>query len=162
MEREAASRTFSKGRIIQSYWARSACKHRVALLSEFSSRNLSAAQGVFRRAQQRFFVPLQRRIYFMAKQSIMFAATALLMSCGIASAQAPARDLPDAANPSAGTPAPNNARTGTPERPPAATMPDANMPDPITTGRVPASSEKMQREMDNVGGGKTAPGDEKK
>ena len=80
----------------------------------------------------------------MAKQSIMFAATALLMSCGIASAQAPARDLPDAANPSAAAPAPNNARTRTPERPPPATMPDANMPDPITTGRVPASTSSQK------------------
>jgi hypothetical protein len=93
----------------------------------------------------------------MNKQSIILTTTTLLLSGAIASAQTPARDLPDAANPNAAGPAP----TGTPDRPPAASLPDASAPDPTITGQAPASSEKMQPEMDSVGGGKTAPGAEK-
>jgi len=96
----------------------------------------------------------------MKKQSIILTTITLLLS--VASAQTPARDLPAAANPNAAGPAPNNARTGTPDRPPAASLPDASAPDPTITGQAPASSEKMQPEMDSVGGGKTAPGAEKK
>ena len=78
----------------------------------------------------------------MLKQSVVFAVAALLISGGIASAQTPTRDFPDAANPTAAPPAANNPRTGTPDRPPAATMPDANAPDPATTGQAPTTSEK--------------------
>ena len=87
----------------------------------------------------------------------ILAGATLLISSGVASAQTPARDLPDAANPSAAGPAPNNARTGTADRPPS--TPDANAPN---AGQNPVGSEKMQPEMDSVGGGKTAPGAEKK
>jgi hypothetical protein len=41
-------------------------------------------------------------------------------------------------------------------------MPDANTPDPASTGQAPATSEKMQPEMDSVGGPKSPPGVEKK
>jgi hypothetical protein len=96
----------------------------------------------------------------MKDRCIILATATLLISSGIASAQTPARDLPDAANPSAAGPAPNNARTGTADRPPlSATTPDANAPN---AGQNPVGSEKMQPEMDSVGGGKTAPGAEKK
>jgi hypothetical protein len=98
----------------------------------------------------------------MMKSSVVFAVAALFIGGGIASAQAPTRDFPDAANPTAAPPAANNPRTGTPDRPPAATMPDANTPDPATTGQAPVTSEKMQPEMDSVGGPKSPPGAEKK
>ena len=92
----------------------------------------------------------------------LFTAAALLISSGIASAQMPTQDLPDAANPTATPPVSNSPKTGTSDRPPTATMPDANAPNPATAGQAPASSEKMQPEMDSVGGGRTAPGAEKK
>jgi hypothetical protein len=96
----------------------------------------------------------------MNDRCTILAIATLLISSGVASAQTPARDLPDAANPSAAGPAPNNARAGTADRPPSsATTPDANAP---IAGQNPAGSEKMQPEMDSVGGGKTAPGEEKK
>lgn len=100
----------------------------------------------------------------MMKQPVVFAVVALFVSGGIASAQAPAptRDFPSAANPTATPPAANSPRTGTPDRPPAATMPDANAPDPASTGQAPATAEKMQPEMDSVGGPKSPPGAEKK
>ena len=98
----------------------------------------------------------------MLKQSVVFAVAALLISGGIASAQTPTRVFPDAAIPTAAPPAANNPRTGTPDRPPAATMPDANPPDPATTGQAPATSEKIQPEMDSVGAPKPPPGAEKK
>ena len=82
----------------------------------------------------------------MLKQSVVFAVAALLISGGNASAQTPA----------------NNPRTGTPDRPPAATMLDANAPDPATTGQAPTTSEKIQPEMDSVGAPKPPPGAEKK
>ena len=102
------------------------------------------------------FENIERHI--MKNRCIILTTTTLLLSGAIASAQTPARDLPDAANPNAAGPAP----TGTPDRPPAASLPDASAPDPTITGQAPASSEKMQPEMDSVGGGKTAPGAEKK
>src|SRR3979490_3141669 len=98
----------------------------------------------------------------MMKQSAVFAVAALfIISGGIASAQVPTRDFPAAANPTAAPPAANNPRTGTPDRPPAATMPEANAPAPATTGQAPATSE-MHPEMDSVGGSKSLPGAEKK
>jgi hypothetical protein len=105
------------------------------------------------------FEHIERHI--MKNRCIILTTTTLLLSAAIASAQTPARDLPDAANPNAAGPAPNNARTGTPDRPPVVSLPDASAPDPTITGQAPASSEKMQPEMDSVGGGKTAPGAEK-
>jgi hypothetical protein len=98
----------------------------------------------------------------MKKQFTTLPTVALLIGTAIASAQTPSRDLPDAANPSGAGLAPNNARSGTLDRPPAASVPDASAPDPAITGQAPATSEKMQPEMDSVGGGKTAPGAEKK
>ena len=97
----------------------------------------------------------------MMKQSTVFAVAALF-SGGIASAQAPTRDFPAGANPTPAPPAATNPRTGTPDRPPAATMPEANAPDQATTGQAPATSKKMQPEMDSVGGPKPLPGAEKK
>jgi len=41
-------------------------------------------------------------------------------------------------------------------------MPDANSPSSEATGQTRAPSEKMEPEMDSIGGGKTAPGEEKK
>jgi len=41
-------------------------------------------------------------------------------------------------------------------------MPEANAPDPATTGQAPATSEKMQPEMDSVGGSKSPAGAERK
>ena len=107
-------------------------------------------------------IALMQEIDLMNRQPIIFAIAALLVSGAFASAQTPSRDLPDAANPSSASPAPNNASTGSSDRPAAATMPDANTPAPSATGQAPATSEKMQPEMDSVGGGKTAPGKEKK
>jgi hypothetical protein len=106
-----------------------------------------------------FVFPSDMERHIMKNQCMILTAIMLLLSGAISSAQTPARDLPDAANPSAAGPAPNNARTGTPDRPPAAS-PDASAPDPTSTGQAPASSEKMP--LDSVGGGKTAPGEEKK
>jgi hypothetical protein len=98
----------------------------------------------------------------MTKQVPVFAVAVLLAGSGIASAQSPTRDFPDAANPTAAPPAANSPRTGTPERPPAATLPDANAPDPVTTGEAPGMSKQTEPEMDSVGGGKTPAGEEKK
>src|SRR4051794_29946483 len=107
-----------------------------------------------------FSFEIERHI--MKNRCIILTTITLLLSGAIASAQTPAQDLPDAANPNAAGPAPNNARTGTPDRPPGASLPDASAPDPTMTGQAPASSEKMQPKMDSVGGGKTAPGAERK
>jgi hypothetical protein len=98
----------------------------------------------------------------MKNQCIILTIMTLLLSSAVASAQTPARDLPDATNPNTVGPAPNNARTGTTDRPPAASSPNASTPDPTITGQAPGSSEKMQPEMDNVGPSKTTPGAEKK
>jgi hypothetical protein len=49
-------------------------------------------------------------------------------------------------------------RIARPPRP----MPEANAPDPATTGQAPTISEKMQPEMDSVGGPKSRAGEEKK
>lgn len=98
----------------------------------------------------------------MTKRHLAFAVAALLAGPGVASAQSPARDFPDAANLTAAPPAANSPRTGTPERPPTATMPEANAPDPVTTGEVPSTAKKMEPEMDSVGGSKTPAGEEKK
>jgi hypothetical protein len=91
-----------------------------------------------------------------------FAVAVLLASSGVASAQGPTRDFPDAANPTAAPPAANSPRTGTPDRPPAATLPDAHAPDPVTTGEAPPSPKNTEPGMDSVGGGKTPAGEEKK
>jgi hypothetical protein len=99
--------------------------------------------------------------HIMKNQSIIPATITLLVTGAIAWAQTPARDLPDAANPSAAGPAPNNARTGTPDRPAAASVPDT-APDATITRQAPAASEKMHPEMDSVGAGKAAPSAEKK
>src|SRR3954469_6938429 len=116
-----------------------------------------------RRAQKAFSFESHRRTHAMMKQSAVFAVAAqFIISGGIASAQAPTRDFPAAANPTAAPPAANNPRTGTPDRPPAATMPEANAPDPATTGQAPATSEKMQPEIDSVGGPKSPAGAERK
>jgi len=90
------------------------------------------------------------------------AGAVLLASFGFASGQVPSRDFPDAANPTAAPPAANSPRSGTPDRPPAATLPEANAPDPATTGQAATISEKMQPEMDSVGGPKSGAGEEKK
>lgn len=103
-----------------------------------------------------------REVPTMTKRFPVFAVAVLLASSGVASAQAPTRDFPDAANPTAAPPAANSPRTGTPDRPPAATLPDAHAPDPVTTGEAPSSPKKTEPEMDSVGGGKTPAGGEKK
>lgn len=90
------------------------------------------------------------------------AGAVFLASFGFASGQVPSRDFPDAANPTAAPPAAVSPRSGTPDRPPAATLPEANAPDPATTGQAPSLSEKMQPEMDSVGGPKSGAGEEKK
>lgn len=103
-----------------------------------------------------------REVPTMMKRFPVFAIAVLLAGAGVASAQAPTRDFPDAANPTAAPPAANSPRTGTPDRPPAATLPDAHAPDPVTTGEAPSSPKKTEPEMDSVGGGKTPAGGEKK
>jgi hypothetical protein len=96
----------------------------------------------------------------MKNQSLLFAA-ALLASAGAASAQVPSQDVPNAANPTSSPPAASDAsKIGRTDRPPD--MPDANAPSAEATGQTRATSEKMEPEMDSVGAGKTAPGEEKK
>jgi hypothetical protein len=110
-------------------------------------------------------VPSRIRIHevpTMTKRFPVFAVAVLLAGAGVASAQAPTRDFPDAANPTAAPPAANSPRTGTPDRPPAATLPDAHAPDPVTTGEAPSAPKKTEPEMDSVGGDKTPAGQEKK
>jgi hypothetical protein len=98
----------------------------------------------------------------MKNQSLLFAA-ALLASAGAASAQVPSQDVPNAANSTSSPPAASDAsKTGRTDRPPAMAMPDANAPSAEATGQTRATSEKMEPEMDSVGAGKTAPGEEKK
>ena len=120
-----------------------------------TDRNPAGVQRVLSR------IPI-REVPTMTKRFPMFAVAVLLASSGVASAQAPTRDFPDAANPTAAPPAANSPRTGTPDRPPAATLPDAHAPDPVTTGEAPSSPKKTEPEMDSVGGGKTPAGGEKK
>ena len=98
----------------------------------------------------------------MTKRLPVFAVAVLLAGSGVASAQAPTRDFPDAANPTAAPPAAPTARDQNADRPPAATLPDAHAPDPVTTGERPSSPKKTEPEMDSVGGGKTPAGGEKK
>jgi hypothetical protein len=120
-----------------------------------TDRNPAGVQRVLSR------IPI-REVPTMTKRFPMFAVAVLLASSGVASAQAPTRDFPDAANPTAAPPAANSPRTGTPDRPPAATLPDAHAPDPVTTGEAPSTPKKTEPEMDSVGGGKTPAGGEKK
>ena len=97
------------------------------------------------------------------KMPLCIVPGAVFLACfGFASGQVPSRDFPDAANPTAAPPAANSPRSGTPDRLPATTMPEANAPDPAITGQAPSISEKMQPEMDSVGGPKSAAGEEKK
>lgn len=98
----------------------------------------------------------------MKKPLCIVAGAVFFASFGFASGQVPSRDFPDAANPTAAPPAALSPRSGTPDRLPAATMPEANAPDPATTGQAPTISEKMQPEMDSVGGPKSRAGEEKK
>jgi hypothetical protein len=94
----------------------------------------------------------------MRTQLVILSAAALLLGSGavLAQKQTPAGESPPAlsSHPEA------HPQSATPDRPPAAAMPDANKPSPEATGQAPAASEKM--EMDTVGGAKTAPGEEKK
>jgi hypothetical protein len=129
--------------------------------TEHGCRDIPARLRGTRRAQKAF--SFESGASTMVKQSAVFAIAALFIISGsVASAQVPTRDFPDAANPSAAPPAANNPRTGTPDRPPAAIMPEANAPDPATTGQAPVTSEKMQPEMDSVGGPKSPAGAERK
>jgi hypothetical protein len=86
---------------------------------------------------------------------LIVAAATLFFSSSMASAQVTTQGLPDAANPAATPPAPDNARTGTADRPPAAAVPDPNAPGSATSGQAPAASEKMHPEM---GGDRRPPG----
>jgi hypothetical protein len=98
----------------------------------------------------------------MRTQLIMLAAAALLTGFGAALAQ---KQTPTGNNTSG---APTSSHSGahpqstTPDRPPAAAMPEANNPSPESIGQAPAASEKMEPGMDTAGGPKTAPGEEKK
>ena len=96
------------------------------------------------------------------KKPLCIARALFFASFGLASGQVPSLDFPDAANPTAAPPAALSPRSGTPDRPPATSMPEANAPDPATTGQAPTISEKMQPEMDSVGGPKSEAGEEKK
>ena len=90
----------------------------------------------------------------MKDRCIILATATLLISSGIASAQTPARDLPDAANPSAAVQHPimlaQRQRTGRHHRQPCPTP-------PRQSPQNPAGSEKMQPEMDSVGGARPPP-----
>ena len=97
----------------------------------------------------------------MKQQISLVAGTAFLISASLASAQAPSRDFPTATDPDS-TPAAISPRTGTTDRSPAPTLPGLGTADPIATGQAPSISEKVQPEMDSVGGPKPPPGSEKK
>jgi hypothetical protein len=83
-------------------------------------------------------------------------AAALLVSSGAASAQQHTPQQYESSGPRMAS------QSTTPDRPPAATMPESNAPFPQTTGDAPAASEKIDPEMDSVGGQRPAPGEEKK
>ena len=98
----------------------------------------------------------------MKQQISLVAGTAFLISASLASAQAPSRDFPTATDPDSTPPAAISPRTGTTDRSPAPTLPELGTADPIATGQAPSISEKVQPEMDSVGGPKPPPGSEKK
>ena len=106
----------------------------------------------------------------MMKQSVVLAVAALLISGGIASAQAPTRDFPDAANPTAtwlllSVDRELGANGKKAPRFPAAALSASGskgFSHPATTGQAPVTSEKIQPEMDSVGAPKPPPGAEKK
>jgi hypothetical protein len=93
----------------------------------------------------------------MRQQLVILAVAGLLVSSGVAFAQT---QTPKQYDDSPG--APTASQSTTPDRPPAATMPDTNVPSPEKTGQAPAASEKMEPGMDSVGGPKSPPGEEKK
>jgi hypothetical protein len=96
----------------------------------------------------------------MRTQLVILSAAALLLGSGavLGQKQTPAGESPPAlsSHPEA------HPQSATPDRSPAAAMPDANKPSPEATGQAPAASEKMEPGMDTVSGAKTAPGEEKK
>jgi hypothetical protein len=97
----------------------------------------------------------------MKTQSVILAAAVLLVGSGGALAQNQTPRAYDG-SPVISSHPEAHPQSATPDRPPAAAMPDANKPSPETTGQAPANSEKMEPGMDTVGGPKTAPGEEKK
>ena len=102
-----------------------------------------------------FFLRSHAESLLMKDRCIILATATLLISNGIASAQTPARDLPDAANPSAAGPAPNNASTETADRPPSsATMPDATAP---IAGRIPPAPRKCSLKWTASAGARRPP-----
>ena len=90
----------------------------------------------------------------MTKHSVFFAATALLLTLGAASAQNQ--------NPQGNTNAPTALQSATPDKPPVATVPEAatdvgGVPRRETTGQAPNVSKKMGAEMDSAGDQRASP-----
>jgi hypothetical protein len=90
----------------------------------------------------------------MTKHSLLFAATALLLTLGAASAQN--RDSRGNTN------APTALQRTTPDKPPVATVPEAatdvaGVPRRETTGQAPNVSKKMGAEMDSAGDQRASP-----
>jgi hypothetical protein len=90
----------------------------------------------------------------MTKHSLLFAATALLLTLGAASAQNQ--------NPQGNTNAPTALQSTTPDKPPEATVPEAatdvaGVPRRETTGQAPNVSKKMGAEMDSAGDQRASP-----
>jgi hypothetical protein len=98
----------------------------------------------------------------MRRQLVILAAAALLMGSGAALAQTQTpRGNDTSGAPTSSYPGVHPQST-TPDRPPAAAIPEANKPSPESIGQAPAASEKMEPGMDTAGGAKTAPGEENK
>jgi hypothetical protein len=98
----------------------------------------------------------------MKTQLMILAAAALLVGSGEALAQKQTPREYDSSGPAVSSHPEAHPQSTTPDRPPAATMPDANKPSPETAGQAPASSEKMEPGMDTVGEPKITSGEEKK
>ena len=90
----------------------------------------------------------------MTKHTLLFAATALLLTLGAASAQNQ--------NPQGNTNAPTEFQSTTPNNRAIATVPEAatdvaGVPRRETTGQAPNVSKKMGAEMDSAGDQRAAP-----
>jgi hypothetical protein len=150
-------------------WARRAGQSAVGnLVSSWTRRKRASSKASVGRGKRPLLTARVRKAHFpthlgrvMTKIGLL-AAAALFIGSGIASAQLPIQDLPDAANPTATPPTSDNPNTEKSDRPPAAAMPDVNAPDSATVGQAPAGSEKMQPETDRPGGAKSPAGSDKK
>jgi hypothetical protein len=96
------------------------------------------------------------------RMQLVILVAALIMGSGAALAQMQTpRGNDTSGAPTSSYPGAHPQST-TPNRPPAAAIPEANKPSPESIGQAPAASEKMEPGMDTAGGSKTAPGEENK